>query len=92
MANDEQIRFDKAFAQRTKALRMAHDGWTQQQMADALNIPLERYKKYENRSPMRHDLIPRFCLIVGVTIDQLYDVRRPLYQARRGGIMQRVSS
>lgn len=36
-------------------------GWTQAQMAAALIVPFERYKKYETRSPMPGYLIPRFA-------------------------------
>ena len=39
---------------------------TQQQMADALGIPLERYKKYENRSPL-----PQYLFVSAAAILQL---------------------
>ena len=30
-------------------------------MADSLEIPLERYKKYEHRSLLPHYLVAKFC-------------------------------
>lgn len=53
---------------RTAELRVAR-GMTQQEMADALNIPLERYKKYEQRSAMPVYLVARFAAIVGRDIE-----------------------
>jgi transcriptional regulator with XRE-family HTH domain len=40
-------------------------GWTQAQMALALGIPAERYRKYETRSPLPLYLVERFALITG---------------------------
>lgn len=59
---------DRAFIERTKALRKA-TGMTQQQMADALQIPKERYKKYENRSRMPGHLLKPFSAIVRRPVD-----------------------
>ena len=73
----------KRFCQRTAELRDAH-GWTQQQMADALAIPVERYKKYEQRSPLPHHLVPRFCLILGADMAELFAVDRPSRKGRGG--------
>lgn len=55
------------FNQRVRALREAR-GWTQLQMATALGISEERYRKYENRSPLPHDLLERFALITGRSV------------------------
>lgn len=48
-------------------VREARDsiGWTQLQMADALQIELDTYRKYEKRTPLPHHLIERFALFVG---------------------------
>jgi transcriptional regulator with XRE-family HTH domain len=56
--------FEELFIARTKALRELN-GKTSAEMAMALGIPPERYRKYESRSPMPHDLIEKFALIVG---------------------------
>jgi hypothetical protein len=43
--------------------------WTAAQMATALGVPAERYRKYEYRSPLPHYLIERFALIVGRDVE-----------------------
>jgi transcriptional regulator with XRE-family HTH domain len=60
-------RFNAEMCGRLKRLREAK-AWSQEQMATALGVPLERYRKYENRSPLPHYLIPRVALICNVTI------------------------
>lgn len=74
--------FDQAFCATVKDLRK-RKGWTQQTMATALNISLENYRKYENRSLLPHRLIPSFCLIVGLTEGELYT--RALRLAEKSG-------
>lgn len=46
-------------------------GYTKKQMAQALDIEYETYRKYENRSPMPHYLIPRFALITHSRMEYL---------------------
>jgi len=60
--------FNAEYCQRVRALREAR-GFSQEQMADALGIPADRYRKYEGRSPLPAYLIPRFALIVGRDIE-----------------------
>lgn len=55
---------------RIQRLRIERD-WTQQQMATAIGVPFERYKKYETRSPMPAYLIPRFALHVSRSISYI---------------------
>jgi transcriptional regulator with XRE-family HTH domain len=52
---------------RTIAARKSR-GWSQRFVAKALGVPLERYKKYEQRSPMPLYLIERFCILTGMDI------------------------
>jgi transcriptional regulator with XRE-family HTH domain len=66
--NNEEARFNDALCARVHRLRNAR-GWTAQQMATALGVPADRYRKYEYRSPLPHYLIERFALIVGRDID-----------------------
>lgn len=66
--NNEQARFDDALCARVHRLRNER-GWTAQQMATALGIPAERYRKYEYRSPLPHYLIERFALAVGRDVE-----------------------
>src|SRR4051812_7437065 len=62
--NNEEAIFNDALCARVHRLRNER-GWTAAQMATALGIPPERYRKYEYRSPLPHYLIERFALIVG---------------------------
>jgi transcriptional regulator with XRE-family HTH domain len=65
--NDERA-FNEALRVRLKALRDGK-GWTAEEMADALGIPPERYRKYESRSPVPQYLIPRIALIMDKSIE-----------------------
>ena len=47
---------------RTRKLREAK-GWTQSQMALALGVTEEAYRKYETRTPLPLALVERFALI-----------------------------
>ena len=78
MALDKsELEFNISFVRRVKEAREAV-GWTQAFMADSLGIPLERYKKYEQRSPLPHYLIVRFCQLTGGDIHYLMTgERRP---------------
>jgi transcriptional regulator with XRE-family HTH domain len=67
--------FEDLYIARVKALREARD-WTAAQMATALDIPAERYRKYESRTPLPHSLMERFALITGVSIEFLITGRR----------------
>ena len=59
---NEQISYLDGLLERTTSARTAK-GWTQEFVASALGIPLERYKKYETRSALPLYLIERFCLL-----------------------------
>jgi hypothetical protein len=59
----EEAAFNEALCARVHALRNARN-WTSEQMATALGVPPERYRKYEYRSPLPSYLIERFALIV----------------------------
>ncbi len=61
--NNEEAAFNDAFCARIQRLRQDR-GWTQEQMAIALNVPVDRYRKYEVRSPLPAYLIERFATVV----------------------------
>ena len=63
--NETEAQFKQEFTKRVKAARAAL-GWKQWQMADALDMPQDKYKQYEGRSLLPHHLIGRFCLIAHV--------------------------
>ena len=59
--NEQQV-FNEALCARVAMLR---GSWTQSKMAKLLGIPIDRYKKYETRTPLPHYLIERFATLVG---------------------------
>lgn len=63
-SESDEFLFNNAYCARVKQARLER-GWTAEQMATALGIPPERYRKYENRSPLPPYLIERFALISG---------------------------
>jgi transcriptional regulator with XRE-family HTH domain len=65
---NEELLFNEALCARTRALR-DEKHWTAEQMASALGIPPDRYRKYEKRSPIPHYLIPRLALICDRTVE-----------------------
>jgi DNA-binding XRE family transcriptional regulator len=68
--DNEEALFNEAFVKRIHRLRNERD-WTAEQMATALGIPAERYRKYEYRTPLPHYLLERFALIVGRDVEYL---------------------
>src|SRR5690606_8377695 len=68
--------YKQQFLDRVKSLRESkthEDGrqWTAEDMAIALGIPAERYRKYESRTLLPHELIEPFALIVGISAERL---------------------
>jgi len=70
MNRETETQFRHAFIKRIKEARMAL-GWTQRQMAEALNMPQDKYKQYETRSLLPHYLIVRFCLMARIDCEWL---------------------
>ena len=60
----EEAAFNEQLCKRVHRLRNER-GWTAEQMATALGVPPERYRKYEYRSPLPQYLVERFALSVG---------------------------
>jgi DNA-binding XRE family transcriptional regulator len=77
MSAKPPVPFNIEFCQRTKAIR-EEMGWGQSSMAKALGISLDAYKKYEIRSPLPHRYVEKFCLITGVSAEQLFDFQMPV--------------
>ncbi|MFA7308308.1 MAG: helix-turn-helix transcriptional regulator [Hyphomicrobium sp.] len=73
---NEQMLFENALCARVKRLREEKE-WTAEQMAIALGVPPERYRKYENRSPMPQYLIPRFALVVDRSVEYVLTGKEP---------------
>lgn len=68
--SNREAMFNEALCARVHELRNGR-GWTSQQMATALDVPPDRYRKYEYRSPLPPYLMERFALIVGCDLDYL---------------------
>jgi DNA-binding XRE family transcriptional regulator len=66
----EEASFNESLCARVHQLRNER-GWTSAQMATALGVPPDRYRKYEYRSPLPAYLMERFSLIVGCDVDYL---------------------
>jgi len=78
------------FCARTRRLREA-SGKTQKQMAIALGITPDAYRKNEDRSPLPHYLIPRFAAIVGCSIEFLMTGQsRPSFRRSGQGGARRI--
>jgi transcriptional regulator with XRE-family HTH domain len=67
---NEELLFNNALCERVKELREQR-GWIAAQMATALGVPADRYRKYESRSPLPAYLMERFCLVVDCDLDYL---------------------
>lgn len=76
MQDNDELLFNNGLCERVKALRLRKN-WTAAQMATALGIPAERYRKYESRSPLPTYLMERFCLIAGCDLEYLVTGKNP---------------
>lgn len=70
MVENRELQFNEALTARVHRLRNER-GFTAEEMAKALGIPAERYRKYEYRSPLPHYLLEQFAIIVGRDIEYL---------------------
>lgn len=73
--------FTMKFCARVKELRTRR-GWTQATAAMALGDSLDNWKKYETRTPLPHALCMRFAVAVDVSMEDLFDVDKPLPKRR----------
>ena len=71
MSETASMAYRKEFTKRVRRARNAR-GWKQQQVADFLNVPQDKYKQYEGRSLMPHYLLPTFCTLCGVDVLWLF--------------------
>jgi DNA-binding XRE family transcriptional regulator len=62
--------YRKQFFQRVKGAR-ALAGLSPAEMADELGLSKDTYYRYEERTMLPHHLIPLFCQICGITVEQL---------------------
>lgn len=86
---NEELLFNNALCARVKQFR-EEKGWTAAQMATALGIPADRYRKYETRSPIPAYLMERFCLIVDCDLENLL-FGKPRRRADRTAESRRIA-
>ena len=86
-ASDEEVEFNAHLRQRIKQAREDAE-LTQAEVARILSISLNRYKQYENRSPMPLYLAVRFCEVLDVPMWWLCTGRFRRYSKRLAGIEQ----
>jgi transcriptional regulator with XRE-family HTH domain len=79
--SNEERQFNEALIARTKEWRVEM-GWTAEQMAVALGVPADRYRKYEIRSPLPAYLMQRFCLVTNADIENFLFGKPRQRQAR----------
>lgn len=89
MSESEEFIFNNDYCGRVKRFR-EETNMSAAEMADLLDIPADRYRKYENRSPMPVYLIAKFCRIIGCDLEHLIlgkprDRVKPVLIARRTG-------
>jgi transcriptional regulator with XRE-family HTH domain len=73
--SNRELLFNTELCERVSTLRRER-GWTAEQMATALGVPPDRYRKYEKRSPLPAYLMVSFCLVVDCDLDYLLTGRK----------------
>lgn len=86
--SNEELIFNDAFCGRVKRLR-EEKAWSAEQMAIALGIPPDRYRKYEGRSPMPQYLIPRFAGVVGRSVEYILTGREEKRLPAEGRLLKK---
>lgn len=63
--------FKHRFIERVREARAAR--FTQNQISKLLGIAQDTYKQYETRSFLPYHLLPRFCLLCGISVESLFE-------------------
>ena len=90
MSDSEEFIFNNEYCERVKRFR-GETNMSAEEMANLLGIPPDRYRKYENRSPMPVYLISKFCRIVGCDLEHLIlgkprERLKPVLLARKSSV------
>ena len=80
---DAKESYNKEFVVRTRQARK-HAGMTSVEVARMLGIKEPAYQKYENRTPLPHYLIERFCILVRCNVEWLVSGKGRRYTPRPG--------
>lgn len=70
MSESEEFIFNNDYCDRVKRFRK-ETNMSAETMAELLDVPADRYRKYEYRSPLPAYLIAKFCRIVGCDLEHL---------------------
>lgn len=70
MSESEEFIFNNEYCGRVKRFRN-ETNMTAEDMAKLLDVPPDRYRKYEYRSPMPVYLVEKFCRIIGCDLEHL---------------------
>ena len=70
MSESEEFVFNNEYCGRVKRFR-EETNMTAAEMAELLDVPPDRYRKYETRSPLPVYLVPKFCRIIGCDLEHL---------------------
>lgn len=66
--------FRRDFIARTRWARIGRS-FTQAQAADLLGLAQDKYKQYESRTLLPHELVARFCLLCGIDESWLFTAK-----------------
>jgi hypothetical protein len=66
--------FRRDFIERTRWARIGR-GYTQEEAASLLGLPQDKYKQYESRSLLPHELIAKFCLLCAIDEGWLFTAK-----------------
>lgn len=89
MSESEEFIFNNEYCGRVKRFR-EETNMSAAEMADLIDVPADRYRKYETRSPMPAYLMAKFCRIVGCDLEHLLIGKprervKPIIVARKTG-------
>lgn len=89
MSESEEFIFNDGYCGRVKRFR-EETRMTAADMAGLLDIPPDRYRKYESRSPLPPYLVAKFCRVVGCDLEHLLlgkprERIKPMIVARKTG-------
>ena len=74
--------FRRGYTARTRQAR-ERAGYEIADMATLLDLKLDTYQKYEARTPLPRQLVPKFCLICGVSANWLFGMEEEAKKAKR---------
>ncbi len=83
LMNKDKDNYNRLFVARTRQAR-EYAGMTRAEVATMLGIKAPTYHKYENRTPLPHYLIERFCVLVRCNVEWLVTGQGRRYTPKQG--------